>query len=199
MSEEPWTHAADSDASAFAENLAYLLWQEGCERRHFDVELSRRFRWARPRAIQLLYGAQPEAAEVEDVAREWKLAANHLQTRSIIEFSRSKVSALNLAWLLDQLHHGQRHQLAQSLGVHASTLSSWQHSGRVPRRSTQKRLLAYFGLGELEGLTSRPLFLLPFPATVQEKRAWLMDRLEEMAVEQLQVLFPALRLLMERQ
>ena len=80
--------------------------------------------------------------------------------------------------------------------MHPSTMSKWRGADQRPKRPTVAALCRIFGLPADTDLFKDPIFLLPTPISVVERRAWLKDRIEGIPPATLAELFPALQRLL---
>src|SRR6266540_992462 len=106
--------------SQIGQNLCFLLWREGVDRRRWPAQLAV---WAgcdERRASQILGGAIPSAQEGESVGRAVNVAEEDLRYARLVEDGRIKILVENLRYLVGSLEHGQKKLLAADLRVHAT-------------------------------------------------------------------------------
>jgi hypothetical protein len=102
----------------------------------------------------------------------------------------------NLQYLLNSLGRGGKKVLADELEVYPTTLSRWLN-GSVPHASTLRQLVLHFGLASGTDLRKDPVFLSAQPISQTERRDWLHSRIDNMRVDELRELYPALQRLLE--
>jgi transcriptional regulator with XRE-family HTH domain len=103
----------------------------------------------------------------------------------------------NLRYLLNSLGRGRKKVLAGELGVDPTTLSRWLNGSFVPQASTLRQLVFRFGLPPATDLQEEPVFLSAQPISETERRSWLHRRIDDLRPDELGVLYPALRRLLE--
>lgn len=181
------------------ENLRYLLWQRGVSRERWVDHLAGWLHGDSRRAAELLRkgGLSPEEAAV--LERTLGQSEEDLRFARLATGVRQGILVQNLRYLVRSLERGQQKQLAADLDVHPTTLSRWCAGKQRPERPSLVGLLRFFGLPAGTDLTSEPLFLSIDPISLTARRRWLHDRIEQLDVDTMSALFPALaRMLEER-
>src|SRR5262245_44856336 len=118
-----------------AENLRYLLWRQGVDRRRWVEHLSHWIRCERRRAADLLRMGDLEPAEAEALSRATGNSEEDVRFTRLAEEARTKVLLENLRYLVGGLERGQKKALAADLGVHATTISRWCSDTQRPEKS----------------------------------------------------------------
>lgn len=181
----------------FTENLRYLVWEKASNAR--DTWPGLVMTWIgcnRARARELIWGkGKPvDEDELEALAnasgREVLMIADHrlLQPPEILRW--------NIDYLFAGLDHGSKGEFARAIGVDVSTISRWRRGVAKPSRAHITKLCEQFALDVGTDLESQPLFLSPTPVSLSQRRDWLKRRIEHLSPQELNELFPALRLLL---
>ena len=110
--------------------------------------------------------------------------------------SEVNVLALNLKCLFSELGPGGKSSLANLLDVHNTTISKWLAGKQRPEKVKLKNISDYFGLNSVMNLTDVPIFLSMMPITEHEKKAWIINRIENIQRDSLNRLFPAFQKLL---
>lgn len=148
------------------------------------------------RARELLWGVGKSAdlVEMEALAENRNLVLDDLASKRLL--SPKQVLANNIAYLFDGLDHGSKGDFARAIGVDVSTISRWRRGVAKPSRTHIQKLCEQFALDVGTDLESQPLFLSPTPVSLAQRRDWLKRRIEHLSPQELNELFPALRLLL---
>ncbi len=104
----------------------------------------------------------------------------------------------NLKHLIKGEGVGGKGRLARELRVNPTTISRWLSGDSRPTVPTQARLVSHFRLPKGTNLDQDPVFLALGPVALQEKQAWVQDRLEALDPETFLELFPALQRLLSQ-
>jgi len=178
-------------------NIRYLLWKEGAERKEWPSQLSKWLGCPLPRAEELLEGEGGELTTTE------KRALATITGLPLDEFSadllgRQGVNILveNIRHLINGLPHGQKKEIAASLGVDVTTVSRWLGGSQRPTKKKLEEISKYFGLPRRTELESVPIFLSTEPIGENQMRDWLTQRLQQVDGKTLREVFPALKRLL---
>ena len=104
----------------------------------------------------------------------------------------------NLKHLIKGEGVGGKGRLADELRLNRTTISRWLSGDSQPTVPTQARLMAHFRLPKGTDLERDPIFLALGPVALQEKQAWVQERLEALDPETFSALFPALQRLLSQ-
>ncbi|MCP4542406.1 MAG: hypothetical protein GY832_35230 [Chloroflexi bacterium] len=173
-----------------SENLKYLLWHEGVDRKDWPEQLAD---WAdcdQHRAKTLLKGAELLPDEQEQIAERANVTEEDLQFKRLVE--RVDIFQENLRYLFDSLEHGEGKVLATGTGADKNTVSRWRTEKQRPQKPNQVALCHFFGLPSDTDLEDDPIFLSMSPISDRRRREWLRERIDLLDAAELQDLFPAL-------
>lgn len=141
--------------------------------------------------MALLMGEPPSHSEMLEVSNSCNVSLEELAYGDQLE--GVNVLAENIRFLIDSLPHGGQRELANTIETDETTVSRWKSGSVRPGTSRQDRLLEYFQLPRGTDLAREPLFLALDPIGGFAKRAWVLKRVGEIEVRELEGLFPALR------
>jgi hypothetical protein len=148
----------------------------------------------RYRAEQILRGAPIKPEEIAIIAAAFDTDVKELQSNPIYGQGDESVLRLNLRYLIDSLPHGEKKNLAKSIGVAEETVSKWtSHGSRGLHRKNLSRLLRHFALEPDLDLAKEPIFLSIAPVGAYLQKAWLLERIRELPPEEIAKIFPALQ------
>jgi len=150
----------------------------------------------RKRANQIIEGTLVSDSELSMTCDALDLDATEIMYQRLSVDVEHGVLAQNISYLTDGLIHGEKRKLSDDLGVHPTTLSRWISGVQKPEKLMIHRLSLWFGLktGELNG--EKPLFLELNAISAQERRQWLKNAVDEMDIDSISQLFPALKRLL---
>lgn len=140
--------------------------------------------------MALLTGEPPSHAEMVEVANACHCSIEDIAYGDPLD--GVNVLAENIRFLVDSLPHGGQRELANAIEIDETTVSRWKTGAVRPTKARQDRLREYFQLPTGTDLTSDPLFLTLDPVGGFAKRAWVLKRVGEIEVRELEGLFPAL-------
>ena len=179
-------------------NIAYMLWNKKVARGDWVRVVAS---WAgtdERRAEQLLRGASATNEEKERLRKSTGAGPQVLRKESLVERNKVEVFVENLQYLIHGVRKGGKQALATRLGVHATTVSAWLAGKQKPEKKHQVALVRYFGLPPGTDLSSDAVFLGLSPIAEIERKRWLRDRIQELDVDALNKLFPALEKLLSK-
>ena len=146
------------------------------------------------RAERILRGAPIKPEEITIIADAFDTDIKELQSNPIYGHGDESVLRLNLRYLIDSLPHGEKKNLAKSIGVAEETVSKWTSQGsRGLHRKNLSRLLRHFGLDPELDLAKEPIFLSMGPVGAHLQKAWLLETIHEMPAREIGKIFPALQ------
>jgi len=182
-----------SSEAVLSQNIRYLLWRAKIPREKWSSTLRHLLRGVEHvGADDLLMRGTADPKIVAVLAQSFKIDANVLMTSQLFSGTRVDVWRENLKCLLELLPHGASERIAAHLRLDPSTVSHWLRGAR-PNRAIQQQLNGFFGLDPITELFHDPLFLLPDPPTLEQRRQWLLARIRDISPTELQELFPALK------
>lgn len=149
-------------------------------------------------ALALLAGEVcPTNAQLEALANALALDLVDLQLASMLDnLGPNGILMRNVVRLLDGRGALSQKDLAVELGVSQETITRWRSLKRVPDKAAKQAIVRYFGLGAMDDLERKPLFLSYAPVTHAERVNWLQETARRMHSSKLSELFPALMRLM---
>lgn len=179
-------------------NIAYMLWNKKVVRGDWVRVVAT---WAgtdERRADQILRGAPATNAEKERLRKSTGVGSQVLRKESLVERNKIDVFSENLKYLIHGVRKGGKQALAARLGVHQTTVSAWLSGKQRPEKKHQVAIVRYFGLPPGTDLASDATFLSPSPIAETERKRWLRECVQELDVEALSKLFPALEKLLSK-
>jgi transcriptional regulator with XRE-family HTH domain len=181
-----------SAESEFSVNLRFLLWRSGIDNNSWVQTIAAWLRCPRSRALRLMTNEQPTQAEVDELAGRLGSTSEELRFTNLVGDLGDDLFFENLRYLVAGVEHGDKKQLAQSVGVHATSLSRWIGGLHKPDARNIALLAKYFGLRSSTELTQAPLFLSLRPVGAGQQRQWLVSAIETLDQREIGELFPAL-------
>jgi transcriptional regulator with XRE-family HTH domain len=178
------------------ENLRFLLWQSRLPQSKWFDQLTTWLKGDVERAAALLQGVEPNDQERLLLAELADLRDTDLGLVRLLERSDVNLLRENLHYLLDNLPHGGKKEVAVHLGVRPLTISRWLKGEQQPTRNHLRGLCGYFNLPYATDLERDPLFLELLPISAQDQRKWLHRWLDELDTATLGRLFWALYLML---
>lgn len=181
----------------FTENLRFLVWQRAADNRDEWPRQAAALVGCDPaRGRELLWevGKPAEIAEMESLADRCELVLDEVASRRL--FEPEQILANNIAYLFDGLDHGAKGTYARAIGVDVSTISRWRRCVAKPSRAHLTKLAEQFALDRGTDLESEPLFLSLTPVSLAQRRSWLKRQIDRITPQEMNDLFPALRLLL---
>lgn len=186
-----------------SQNVRFQLYRQGLKREDWDRFLSSKARLEPARAAALLGGRLDDSdiapQELKHLAGALGLPsdAEELRFADLLQDSQTDIFLGNVLFLLDSLKKGQKQELAAHLGVDPNTISRWAKKGLGRRSPVPAKFLQFFGLRPETDLKTTPLFLESGPVSVDQCRAWVAARIDQIDAHEFQLLYPALRRLLE--
>jgi transcriptional regulator with XRE-family HTH domain len=147
--------------------------------------------------MELLHGAEPRMRELEQIGQITNVSPHELLNISLLHEQQIDVFVTNIRFLTKDMGHGMLKNLADTLGVHSTTITNWRRGDVRPRRAHLDALQRYFGLPATTNLEVDPLFLSLSPVSEQDMRVWLHARVAALKSTTMRDLFPALERLLE--
>jgi transcriptional regulator with XRE-family HTH domain len=184
-------------------NVRFLLWKAGVRREEWVSWLESRSALGLYRARDLVAGLTVDDAisesELLELARLFDLGAEGESLLRFDDFTQTRVNVLteNLRFLLDQLPHGGKQQLARQVGVDPATISRWRSGSHSPEGPSLRSLILAFGLPAETDLKRDALFLSAEPISGAAQRKWLHERIENLSPNELHAHFASLKRLLE--
>ncbi|MEZ9540314.1 helix-turn-helix domain-containing protein [Shewanella sp. 10N.286.51.B8] len=190
-----------------SENIRFLLWQAGIEKPYWKKSLKSKLNSIKASGFgsslsQLDYSTEDcddlllrdnvSETDLRVVSQAFAIDESELKFSSLLKSSKTNVLAHNLKTLCSGLGPGGKTKLAESLGVHNTTLSRWLSGTITPDKIKLKNLSDFFGVDYDKLLNDHPYFLSINPVTEIEKRDWLKSRVDDIPRELLNRLYPAL-------
>lgn len=183
-------------------NVRYLLWRSTPERKRWPAEVAKRLRrsWSLERVSMLLEGQKLSDREIEDLVRafETEMDEETFRLGDLVRDSATDVLRENLRYLIGTAEHGEKQEIAAALGVVGTTISRWLNGTNRPPGSQQERIVRHFGLPPSTNLEEDCLFLEYGPLSLQSRRQWLRERVDDLTLDEMRDLFPALQRLFRR-
>jgi hypothetical protein len=175
-------------------NVRYLASRIDPRPEFWPATVQKRTGIRRHRAQQILRGAPIKREETAVIAAAFEIDVNELQSNPIYGHGVESVLRLNLRYLIDSLPHGEKKNLAKSIGVAEETVSKWISQGsRSLHPKNLSGLLKHFGLDPELDLAKEPIFLSMAPVGGHLQKAWLLERVKEMPPEEFVKVFPAVQ------
>lgn len=178
--------------SDFSVNLRFLLWRAGIDNEAWVATVSTWLGCARSRALGLMTNERPTQAEVDELARRLGATSEELRFTNLVRDLGDDLFFENLRYLVSGVEHGDKKQIAQSVGVHATSLSRWISGLHKPDARSTRLLAKYFGLKSASDITQVPLFLSLRPVGTGQQRHWLVAAIDALDQREINELFPAL-------
>ncbi len=173
-------------------NIRFFLWKSRTERRDWAATIAKWSGSEIARAEAILRGAPLREEEAPRIAKGLRITPRQLREKDALEESDVDVLRENLRFLLGSLERGRKGEFARVVGVHPATVSSWLADRQRPERPGLTSICKYFGLAAGTDLRIEPVFLSYSPVGAAARKRWLRDRIERLAQERLNILFPAL-------
>lgn len=181
-----------------SENLRYLLWKANVSREQWESKLANTLHCDRQHALELLHGGETLTSEELNLAAGiWDYEDDDLLFTPLVQIEEINVLHENIRYFLDSLEHGKKGELADKIGVHATTISKWRSAEQVPSSRHLDALKWNFGIPPGKDLKKDPLFLSLSPIGDSERRQWLLKQIEGLERNTLIELFPALERLLK--
>lgn len=174
-------------------SLKYLLWKQKVDREHWIEQLASWANCSPDTARVILDRGELGATELISICDTLHLAADELIYA--FETSGTDILSENLKYLMAR---GEQKIVAEVIGVHKTNISKWKAGKQRPEKKNLEKMIQYFGLPEDIDLNNNPLFLSLRPVTPQQRREWILERLNKISAHRLAELFPALESLFER-
>lgn len=105
----------------------------------------------------------------------------------------------NIKFLFDIGPHGTQSRVAKELDINPSTIHRWIANKSKPSQKRLPELRDVFNLPADTDLQNELLYLDPDCVTVEQKKAWLHDRIDTIGGEDLKLLYPALKRILSDQ
>ena len=179
-----------------ARNLRFALWRAGVVAADWPGQLGAWLGTGNARrAEELLRNGGASVEELDRIADASGIAAEELTHGDSI--SGFDVLAANLRFLLDSLEHGGRQELAKALETDPSTVSRWRSGRLKPGPRNLAGLRRFFQLPPDTDLKTDPFFLSLDPVGNEAKRRYLEQKVRDLPTDELSLMFPALRKLLD--
>jgi transcriptional regulator with XRE-family HTH domain len=177
----------------FASNIRYLLWKTSPELPKLGypalvdyVAQACGIEAERFRRLALGY-EPPSGREVSAIRSQFEHLGydlTMLETDDLFSEARKRerheLVDRSLAFMLGQIEHGRRMELAKSLGVDVSTLFRWKQGTHRPPAAKLTEICRAFGIADPENLVSDFLFLELEPISVRAKKEACKARIDAM-------------------
>jgi hypothetical protein len=201
----PFTEQSKHDEmpKQVSQNVRFQLYRRGLKQEEWESFLASEARLEPSRVAALLGGRlddseiAPEELKHLAVALDLPSDAEELRFADLLQDSQTDIFLGNVLFLLDSLKKGQKQELAAHLGVDPNTISRWTKKGLGRRSTAPAKFLQFFGLHPETDLKTTPLFLESGPVSVDQCRAWVAARIEQIGAHEFQLLYPALKRLLE--
>ena len=176
----------------FSVNLRYLLWRRGIGREQWAAAIVKWLDCSPARATGLLTGAIPSQGDIDILSEMIGVTSEELRFTKFLEELGNDLLTENLKYLADGVEHGEKKEIAEELGVHATSLSRWIAGTHRPDKRHRAMLANYFGLQSETVLAHTPLFLSLLPVSGNDRKRWLWTAIDDLGHRELNDLFPAL-------
>jgi transcriptional regulator with XRE-family HTH domain len=176
------------------QNLRFLFWREGVPRDAWAAEAAKAAGFRQPEAQELLFSDTASLEVVEALAGRFAVSPEEMLQSDLTQDSGCNVLRENLKYLLAE--RGAKKHIAESLGVQPMTVSKWLSGTTTPNSSNIRSIAGYFGFSASVNLATDRLFLDPTPASSQQQRRWLIERIEQIDASELREYFPVLQKLL---
>jgi hypothetical protein len=103
----------------------------------------------------------------------------------------------NIEFLFAVSHHGIQVKVATLLGINKSTVHRWTSHKVAPKRKWFPALCEIFNLPSGTDLEVELVFLEPDNFTPDQKKTWLHSKVDQLAEDDLRLLYPALKRLLD--
>lgn len=185
--------------NSLSQNLKYLLWKNGVNRKEWVQTLADSLRCGQAKAQAILDGDQTdlESDELILLARFSGMDGDQVMIDDLLGSDGVDIFIRNLSFLLDRLPHGKKKHLADCLGVDQTTISRWGNGTQRPTKGKITAILNYFNLPLTTDLDRKPLFLSTMPIGEAETKKWLKGKIDDLDRESLRELAPALIMLLK--
>lgn len=174
-------------------NLRYQLWKHHVPKQDWSKKLVQILGIEIARAELLLESDSPSKSELEVLARAWDIEIDAL---AFTPFDPDEVLNENLRYLINDLKHGGKAKLADTIGVSRITVSRWLNQKGKPNRSNLEQIAKYFDLDIVQ--IQEPLFLSLDPIGARAQKEWLNEQIDRLSIKTLNELFPALKRLLTK-
>ncbi len=195
---EQYAKYASSESSeklTTSENVRYLLWRQPVARERWEATTANWAGCGMERARALLRGTMPNPEELANLAAAASVSEPDIAYGRLAD--ARDILLENLRFLFEGFEKGAKKELAMQVGVHPGTISEWLSGRQRPTGKKLDRLARAFGLRDGAQLSTEPVFLSLDPVALQQRRAWVKERIDKLDDRTLTDLFPALKRLLE--
>lgn len=179
--------------SIVSRNVCFLLWQEGISSDRWYRTLRERLGWETNEIVGLLQGGSVSYSQLQQLAQVFHRREEDLSLEDLLTAEGPDVLRQNLMFLMQDMAHGQKKELAKKLGVGPNTVSRWLGGRHHPPSDKISAIADHFGLPPHTDLASTPLFLSLEPVSALQRRNWLHERVDAISASELIALYPALK------
>jgi transcriptional regulator with XRE-family HTH domain len=183
-----------------SENVRYCLWKDpqfGPDARgDWARRLAERSGVREERVLSLFDGGGLEDEEIRSLAGALGRAEEELRYSELAAAEETLTE--NLRYLLGTVEHGGQRRLAEELGVQDTTIFRWKKGDTRPRPKQLQALIRALGLPPQADLERERLFLTFRPVTLRERRAYVQQLIDQLDLDELAVLIPALERMFRR-
>ncbi|MHA7816167.1 MAG: helix-turn-helix domain-containing protein [Pseudohaliea sp.] len=131
-------------------------------------------------ARALLESRIASLATLKRLEARFGVAGEELLYADLLAESGKNVLRENLRYLLQE--RGSKKRMADALDLNVNTVSKWMSGRSTPQASNLQAILRYFDFPTWTDLTKEPVFLSLEPTSVQQQRAWLIERVHAVDV-----------------
>lgn len=183
-------------------NVRFLLWRKTPDRERWRGAVEKRLLrpWPPEKVQVLLEGQRLTDQEVEDLVQAFAEESEEETFRfgDLVRDAKVNVLKENLEYLIGSAERGRKQEIAKELEVDATTISRWLAGTHSPPRPQQERIVALFGLPPSTNLEEECLFLEYGPLSLQSRRQWLREHVDDLTLDEMRDLFPALQRLFRK-
>tara|TARA_Y100001934_G_C12382677_1_gene793436 strand:- start:6481 stop:7053 length:573 start_codon:yes stop_codon:yes gene_type:complete len=189
-----------SSDNQISENIRWLLWSEDKKSNNWPSLINKKLKnkWSDEQVKSFLEGRKsPTDPEIVQLAESFHIEESELRNSDMVRDSNTNVLLANLEYLINSMARGGKKLLALDLGINQTTISRWLNGKHPPQKPTLRQLVSYFGLSMGTDLEISPVFLTYRPLSFQDRRAWLHKEIDDLPINELNKLFPALKKLLD--
>ncbi len=186
-------------------NLRYLLWKKDIPQDNWVKKIVECLNSDNyQRAEKILRELKPSVQELENIKKNIPLTEDEymgLMNIDLIELAKVEqdldVWQENFLFLLEKISSGEKGKFTAYINADISNFSKWKKKTQKPARNKQTIVKKYFNLSSDINLEQDLLFLSLDPISIEEKRQWICNSVNNLNSNTIQELFPAFKRLLK--
>lgn len=188
------------DHLTLSENVRYCLWKDpqlGPDARgDWARRLTERSGLREERVLLLFDGGALEDDEIRSLASALGRTEEELRYSELAAVEDTLTE--NLRHLLGTVEHGGQRRLAEQLQVKDTTIFRWKKGDTRPHQKQLHALGRALGLPPQVDLERERIYLAFRPVTLRERRAYVQELIDQLGLDELALLIPALERMFRR-